>query len=60
MADSRVPIRARGDERLHVPHFLEASLETSEQTLACGEKGVCSKEYPPELVILDTIMGILD
>jgi len=60
MADSRVPTRARGEERLHVSHFFEASLETSEQVLARSEEGVCSKEYPPELVILGMIMGILD
>jgi hypothetical protein len=60
MADSRVSTRARGGESLHVSHFLEASLETSEEVLACSEKGVCSKEYSPELDILGTIMGIHD
>ncbi len=60
MAYSRVPTRARGDERLYVSHFLEASLETFEQVLACRKKGVCEKEYPLELVILGTIMGVLN
>jgi len=60
MANLRIPATARGDDRLHVSHFLEAYLETSEQVLACSEEGICSKEYLPEVVILGTIMGILD